>query len=196
MSNIWTAEELLLVFPHVDGEKAIALMKCIFANCQVETFCHGNVNKEDSIVLSKKVMHMITNGQKLCPMSDYIMFDQYRDVQLPIGTSEMSLKHEQHESNGVIMFQQVGLQDCIKQLARLQLLHKMIQEPWFNQIRMAEQLAYVTFATLKMSSGGSMGLCFLIQSAYSLHYLESRIDAFLDSLEVCLVLEACITSTH
>ena len=183
--NLWSHDELIASFPYMNEEKLGSLMSNIFSNCRVEMLAHGNVTREEAVAISQRVYQTITQRVAICPVDLYRVMDKCRDVQLICGTTEMSTINEQHENHGFLLFYQIGLLD-LAQRARLELLHQIISEPYFNQIRMAEQLAYVTFVTQKFTYSGSVGITILIQSAYSLKYLESRVDAFIESLEVCV----------
>lgn len=151
----------------------------------MEVLAHGNVGKEEAIQLSEKFCQKLTKNKPPCPMNPFYLYDCNRDVQLPFGTTEFAVSNANHENHGFLLYHQVSLQN-LPQQALLELMHQLISEPYFNQIRMAEQLAYVTFVTLKVTMSGTMGLNILIQSAYSLKHLQSRVDAFLESLEVTL----------
>ncbi|KAJ6224234.1 hypothetical protein RDWZM_002779 [Blomia tropicalis] len=183
--NLWSHDELIASFPYMNDEKLGSLMSNIFSNCRVEMLAHGNVTREEAVAISQRVYQTITQRVAICPVDLYRVMDKCRDVQLICGTTEMSTINEQHENHGFLLFYQIGLLD-LAQRARLELLHQIISEPYFNQIRMAEQLAYVTFVTQKFTYSGSVGITILIQSAYSLKYLESRVDAFIESLESIL----------
>ena len=184
-ANVWTQKELLRTFKYVNEKQMIQLMLKIFSSCKFEVLTHGNMTKKESIALSQRAYAIITGDRLPMDMNQYLMLNQYRDVQLINGTTEYSLIHDQHENHGFLLYHQVGLVDLTLE-AQLELFHQIISEPYFNQIRMAEQLAYVTFVKVKFTSCGSLGLLILIQSAYSLQYIESRVDAFLESLEVSL----------
>ena len=56
----------------------------------------------------------------------------------------------------------------------------MIREPTFDELRTKQQLGYVVLVT-RWDSCGSVGFRFLVQSEREPVYLESRVDAFLET---------------
>ena len=64
------------------------------------------------------------------------------------------------------------------------LLH-MMREPTFDELRTKQQLGYIVFVT-RWHSRGTIGLRFLLQSEKEPMYLESRVDAFLESYKAQL----------
>lgn len=65
---------------------------------------------------------------------------------------------------------------------RLSLLARLAREPVFDILRTKEQLGYLVFSSVRTSTG-SMGFRILVQSRRSAAFLESRIEAFLESLK-------------
>ncbi len=66
--------------------------------------------------------------------------------------------------------------------AALQLFAQIASEPAFNELRTKQQLGYIIFSGVT-GAIGSMGFRVLIQSERDPIYLETRIEAFLDSLK-------------
>ena len=66
--------------------------------------------------------------------------------------------------------------------AALQLFAQIAEEPAFDQLRTKQQLGYIV-NTQATQSTGSMGFRVLIQSERDPVYVETRIEAFLDSLK-------------
>jgi insulysin len=62
------------------------------------------------------------------------------------------------------------------------LLTQILTEPCFNVLRTTEQLGYVVFCSSWVLSGYS-GIAIVVQSERNPAYLESRVDAFLDSMK-------------
>lgn len=182
-ANCWTFNELIEAFPHATDDKIMPLMRSIWSNCQVEVLAHGNIDQAEAVQLASKVSQLLNSNSQLKPYfsSLHLLYDKNRDIHLP-GTCEYALTNAFHENHGFLVHYQMGILN-LQQQALLELMHQIISEPYFNQIRMSEQLAYVTFVSPKFTACGSVGLDILIQSAYELKYIESRVDAFLNSLE-------------
>ena len=182
--NMWTADELLMASNDISIDIMFVLLKNILTHCQIEALVHGNILKEEAISTCQNVYNLISNAFKMYPLSTSILLDMNRDIQLNSGHRyEYTVRNDVQENHGLMIYYQIGLED-FNLRARLELFHQLISQPFFNQIRLAEQLAYMTFVQLKYSMSGTLGLCFTIQSAYSIHYLEERIDEFINSVEV------------
>lgn len=68
-----------------------------------------------------------------------------------------------------------------KEAAVLNILHGILKEPFFNQLRTQEQLGYIVQCS-QQSIGHMLHLTFLVQSSHKdPDFLESRINAFLEA---------------
>ena len=64
----------------------------------------------------------------------------------------------------------------------LELFSQIINESCYNQLRTQEQLGYIVFSGVRRSNG-AQGFRVIVQSERHPEYLDSRIEAFLSSLE-------------
>jgi insulysin len=65
--------------------------------------------------------------------------------------------------------------------ARLQLFGQIVNEPAFDRLRTKEQLGYIV-STSTLARTGSQGFRVMVQSERDPAYVETRIEAFLDSM--------------
>lgn len=188
MRSHWSNEELLGSVKSITKASISAILKNLLANCTIECLVHGNVTAKVALETCKKVQEIVQRVSPIIPVDVGIVFDLNRDVHLPDAQiCQFDTTNEIHESHGLLIYYQVGLVECVEQ-AKLELFCQLIHAQFFNIIRMKEQLAYVTFCYTKTSMGGSMGLELLIQSSYTVRYLEERFEAFIESLYVSFFL--------
>lgn len=91
-------------------------------------------------------------------------------------------EHKTHLSSCAAVLFQTGLQGT-RQNVLVELLEHIANEPCFNQLRTKEQLGYIVFTGVRRAHG-TQGIQFLVQSDRHPAYVESRIDHFLNNLEV------------
>ena len=89
-----------------------------------------------------------------------------------------------HKSSCIESYYQTGLQDT-KLNMLLELFSQIINEGCYNQLRTQEQLGYIVFSGVRRSNG-AQGFRVIVQSERHPEYLDSRIEAFLGSLEKSL----------
>ncbi len=87
------------------------------------------------------------------------------------------------EVNSAVTYQlHVGSMTDQTLRATLQLFAQIAHEPAFDQLRTKQQLGYIV-STQATQSTGAMGFRVLVQSERDPVYVETRIEAFLDSLK-------------
>ena len=84
-----------------------------------------------------------------------------------------------HQSNALMNFYQCGPQDTRENML-LELTHQIIKEACFDQLRTKEQLGYVVSCHPRRFYTGQ-GLAVTVQSEKPPHYLDRRIESFLDT---------------
>uniref|UniRef100_A0A674PH63 Insulin-degrading enzyme n=1 Tax=Takifugu rubripes TaxID=31033 RepID=A0A674PH63_TAKRU len=107
---------------------------------------------------------------------------RYREVQIPDGGWYVyQQRNEVHNNCGIEIYYQTDLQATHENML-LELFCQIISEPCFNTLRTKEQLGYIVFSGPRRANG-VQGLRFIIQSEKAPHYLESRVEAFLCTME-------------
>ena len=94
----------------------------------------------------------------------------------------LNVPNKAEVNSAVIYTVQIGSVTDRPLRAALQLFAQIADEPTFNELRTKQQLGYIVQS---QSTGtiGSMGFRVLIQSEMDPIYVETRIEAFLDSLQ-------------
>ena len=77
----------------------------------------------------------------------------------------------------------------------LELSTQMLKEPCFNVLRTQEQLGYIVFSGVRRAHG-VQGMRFIVQSEKSPTYVDSRIEAFLHSMEVVPIIATITTDLY
>lgn len=102
-----------------------------------------------------------------------------------LGSSYMySSDHLSHQSSCSSVLFQTGIVGTRNNVL-LELFDHIANEPCFNQLRTVEQLGYVVLTTVRRSIA-SQGFQILVQCDRHPAYVESRIENFLNKLEVSL----------
>ncbi|TNM99655.1 hypothetical protein fugu_012688 [Takifugu bimaculatus] len=99
----------------------------------------------------------------------------------PGGWYVYQQRNEVHNNCGIEIYYQTDLQATHENML-LELFCQIISEPCFNTLRTKEQLGYIVFSGPRRANG-VQGLRFIIQSEKAPHYLESRVEAFLCTME-------------
>lgn len=186
----WTMDELKGAMREVSLDKVEALTRQILSHFELEAFVHGNVTAQEACTVTRMVCDRLTKATKYFPIDSFIGCDVHREIRLPDQTiHEYRVDNSIHENNALLVYFQVGHEN-LELLAQMHLFHQVINEPYFNQIRMKEQLAYLTFVYVRHGFSGLLGFNIEIQSGYDLDYLERRIQAFVDSMEASLLLSS------
>merc|ERR1711974_149656 len=107
-----------------------------------------------------------------------------REVELKDVASLYTTTNAVHKSSCIESYYQTGLQDT-KLNMLLELFSQIINEGCYNQLRTQEQLGYIVFSGVRRSNG-AQGFRVIVQSERHPEYLDSRIEAFLASLEKSL----------
>jgi insulysin len=82
---------------------------------------------------------------------------------------------------------QMGAVD-VRTNAAISLLHHLLREPAFNQLRTEEQLGYIVHSSVKTNGDNIKGIMILIQSdSFDPLYLDERIEVFLQGFRTKLV---------
>lgn len=92
-----------------------------------------------------------------------------------------------HKSSCTEVYYQTGLQSTESNM-HLELLAQIISEPCFNILRTKEQLGYIVFSGVRRTNG-AQGLRVIVQSDKHPQYVEGRIDLFMDSMLVSIIMK-------
>ena len=87
-----------------------------------------------------------------------------------------------HATHCAEMYLQCGLEETRANML-LELAVQILKEPCFHALRTQEQLGYIVFSGVRRVHG-AQGLRFIVQSEKHPSYVDTRVEAFLHSMEV------------
>ncbi|KAK9368638.1 Metalloenzyme, LuxS/M16 peptidase-like protein [Lipomyces kononenkoae] len=177
--NMFLSEETIPELDALTTKDVQEFVPRMLSQFDTEVLVMGNVSKEDALNTAKLVDETLKH--KSLPASLGI---RQRSLILPEASSfayKRNLLDEKNVNSCIEYFCQVGDLTNKRQRATLGLLGQIASEPAFNQLRTKEQLGYVVFSGVRNTKTLD-GLRVLVQSERTTEYLETRIDAFLDSL--------------
>merc|ERR1712038_1263483 len=91
----------------------------------------------------------------------------------------MKEPNEGNTNSCIELLLQIGPLD-LKDVSLLALVHQLMKEPAFNELRTNEQLGYIVHTSIKTNGDNVKGLLFLIQSdSFDPIYMDERIEKFL-----------------
>lgn len=143
----------------------------VLTRFRMEMLVHGNVTPDEARTIAARVTDQ---WKPLSPLSS----TQGRVVNLPNETIYgYTGWNPEDENSAVANIYQIGVLDT-QTNATLALLHHLIREPAFGQLRTKEQLGYIVHSQVK-TNGQCKSLLVLIQSdSHPADYLDQRIESF------------------
>ncbi|XP_036067708.1 insulin-degrading enzyme isoform X2 [Oryzias melastigma] len=180
----WTKDELLdalgdVTLPHLNIFQAQLLSRI-----HIEALFHGNITKESALTMMQMVEDTLTEHAHTKPLLPHQLI-LYRAFQVPdCSWYVYQQKNEVHSNCGFLIYYQTDMQTTHSNML-LELFCQIIHEPCYNTLRTKEQLGYIVFSGPRRADG-VQGLRLIIQSKRPPHYLESRVEAFLLSMETAL----------
>ncbi|TWU76783.1 Insulinase (Peptidase M16) [Metarhizium rileyi] len=172
----YSAEEMAAEFEHINADDVRHFQKQILSQLFIELYAHGNLSRGDAL----KLTDMVESTLKPRPLPES-QWPILRSVVLPRGANfvyKKKLKNSQTINHSIETWFYVGDQADCQLRAKTLLIHQMIDEPAFDQLRTKEQLGYIIFANVRTICTNS-GLGILIQSKRNPKYLDRRIESFL-----------------
>ncbi|CAG0886100.1 unnamed protein product [Darwinula stevensoni] len=180
----WSMEDLLQALPQITVHNLENFVNSFLSHLHVECLIHGNLTQKQAdgyidVLRSYLTEKGSTRSIPLFP-SQII---QDREVQLLDGDNFLySQPHEVHESSCVMIYFQCLVEDTHNNML-VGLFCQIINELCFDVLRTKEQLGYLVFSGVRQSNG-VQGVAVIVQSLYDPEYLNSRIEAFLDYVQV------------
>ncbi|XP_044152189.1 insulin-degrading enzyme isoform X2 [Bufo gargarizans] len=180
----WTKEELREALEDVTLPRLKAFIPQLLSRLHVEALLHGNITKQTAVGMMQMVEDTLIEHAHTKPLLPSQLV-RYREVQLPDrGWFVYQKRNEVHNNCGIEIYYQTDMQSTSENMF-LELYCQIIAEPCFNTLRTKEQLGYIVFSGPRRANG-IQGLRFIIQSEKQPHYLESRVEAFLKTMEKSL----------
>uniref|UniRef100_A0A4X2LTN1 Insulin degrading enzyme n=1 Tax=Vombatus ursinus TaxID=29139 RepID=A0A4X2LTN1_VOMUR len=180
----WTKDELKEALDDVTLPRLKAFIPQLLSRLHIEALLHGNIAKQAALGVMQMVEDTLIEHAHTKPLLPSQLV-RYREVQLPDrGWFVYQRRNEVHNNCGIEIYYQTDMQSTSENMF-LELFCQIISEPCFNTLRTKEQLGYIVFSGPRRANG-IQGLRFIIQSEKPPHYLESRVEAFLLSMEKCI----------
>ncbi|XP_029031759.1 insulin-degrading enzyme isoform X2 [Betta splendens] len=177
----WTKDELREALDDVTLPRLKAFIPQLLSRLHIEALLHGNITKESALGMMQMVEDTLIEHAHTKPLLPSQLI-RYREVQVPDGGWYVyQQRNEVHNNCGVEIYYQTEMQTTHDNML-LELFCQIISEPCFNTLRTKEQLGYIVFSGPRRANG-VQGLRFIIQSEKAPHYLESRVEAFLCTME-------------
>uniref|UniRef100_A0A3Q2FJJ0 Insulin-degrading enzyme n=1 Tax=Cyprinodon variegatus TaxID=28743 RepID=A0A3Q2FJJ0_CYPVA len=180
----WTKDELREALDDVTLPRLRAFIPQLLSRLHIEALLHGNIPKESALGMVQMVEDTLIEHAHTKPLLPSQLI-RYREVQVPDGGWYVyQQRNEVHNNCGIEIYYQTDMQTTNDNML-LELFCQIISEPCFNTLRTKEQLGYIVFSGPRRANG-VQGLRFIIQSEKAPHYLESRVEAFLSTMEKAL----------
>ncbi|XP_024660410.1 insulin-degrading enzyme isoform X2 [Maylandia zebra] len=177
----WTKDELREALDDVTLPRLKAFIPQLLSRLHIEALLHGNITKESALGMMQMVEDTLIEHAHTKPLLPSQLI-RYREVQVPDGGWYVyQQRNEVHNNCGIEIYYQTDMQTTHDNML-LELFCQIISEPCFNTLRTKEQLGYIVFSGPRRANG-VQGLRFIIQSEKAPHYLESRVEAFLCTME-------------
>ncbi|KAG7999924.1 Insulin-degrading enzyme [Nibea albiflora] len=177
----WTKDELREALDDVTLPRLKAFIPQLLSRLHIEALLHGNITKESALGMMQMMEDKLIEHAHTKPLLPSQLI-RYREVQVPDGGWYVyQQRNEVHNNCGIEIYYQTDMQTTHDNML-LELFCQIISEPCFNTLRTKEQLGYIVFSGPRRANG-VQGLRFIIQSEKAPHYLESRVEAFLCTME-------------
>ncbi|CAG0887164.1 unnamed protein product [Cyprideis torosa] len=170
----WSVEEILGCTHEITLKQLNAFISIIFDSVFIEGFVYGNISREKACDVAYCFERRFKSSQCLLPCHLY----RLRLIELREG-SHMTFyrNHHVHKASCTLAYYQ-AFQSSVHNNVLIQLVHQIIREPAFTQLRTREQLGYIVHIRV-VSACGVKGLAILVQSERPPEYLDLRIEALL-----------------
>ncbi|KAK0398125.1 hypothetical protein QR680_002437 [Steinernema hermaphroditum] len=180
----WPNWQLLEASERVTFEDLVEFVPTLWSALHLELFARGTLAKDEVLRLCSEFLP--ENDSRVRPLSSDELAPP-RELMIPAGVSYF-YEHKQaiHSNSCVVFYLQV--EPGVRNYVLLKLLVLMMKEPVFYTLRTKERLGYYIVTTCRMSKiTNGNGLCITVQGPYDPNYVESRIEAFLESFKSTLV---------
>jgi insulysin len=178
VENGFINDELLTELERLTADDVQSFYPHLLRQMHIDTLVHGNLYKEDALRLT----NLVENTLKPHPLSQAHL-PVRRNLIFPPGCNYLyrrTLKDPKNVNHCIEYSLHVG--DRADRVLRNKtlLMDQMTHERAFDQLRTKEQLGYVVWSGIRVAET-TIAYRIIIQSEKTPEYLESRIDAFLES---------------
>ena len=174
----WPSAALLEASRELDADDLRDYRDALLAELRLEAMAVGNLGAEEAEALGRRVAERLAPSLDAAAIPD--LTPLRADTDLPSLTP-----HTSREESVVLRYLQ-GPDRSLASQARLAVLGRLIDTPFYQRLRTEEQLGYVVHAGYSPMLDAP-GLALLVQSPDTgSEAIEARIDAFLDDFEETL----------
>ncbi|PIA15951.1 LuxS/MPP-like metallohydrolase [Coemansia reversa NRRL 1564] len=172
----WPAQALESVMDNAKIEKAQALIDSMLDQSFSKLLVVGNFNESDAL----NMIHMTEKVIKPKTMPSYL-YSPTRVVDIKPGhyIYRDQLQDKNEPNNAALVTIYCGPANSMKERLVINMLKRILYEPFFDQLRTREQLGYIVSSQSKNYASGKEMLMFLVQSESNPVYLTQRIDRFI-----------------
>ncbi|KAJ9089918.1 metalloprotease [Entomophthora muscae] len=179
IENAWTWEMLLSALAPITHSQLSEFTKHMLSSAKLEMLVVGNMDQNSTnhiMDTSLKTLQLVSPSEDLLHPIRSIILPQKSFV------AEVVMKNQEESNSANIFYLDMYAYTDPVARASTHLLGQMLYEPTLTQLRVNEQLGYLTSARmLEMNSRG--GLVIEVQSERDPSYLESRIENLLQSFQ-------------
>uniref|UniRef100_A0A671RBQ6 Insulin-degrading enzyme n=1 Tax=Sinocyclocheilus anshuiensis TaxID=1608454 RepID=A0A671RBQ6_9TELE len=162
----WTKDELRDALDDVTLPRLKAFIPQLLSRLHIEALLHGNITKQSALGMMQMLEDTLIEHAHTKPLLPSQLI-RYREVQVPDGKCLASQTSMQHLRRSYIHSAFLQSEVCIHMYS----IHNR-SKVW----------GYIVFSGPRRANG-VQGLRFIIQSEKAPHYLESRVEAFLKTME-------------
>lgn len=178
--RVWHKEELSGALEELTVQAVTDFIPRLLGSLHVECLVYGNSTPEEARAIYQGLVDTLARECHTKPLLPSQLIKE-REVELRDRASLYTTTNAVHRSSCIESYYQTGLQDPRLNML-LELFSQIINESCYNQLRTKEQLGYIVFSGVRRSNG-AQGFRVIVQSERHPDYLDSRIEAFLASLD-------------
>ncbi|KAI0763999.1 LuxS/MPP-like metallohydrolase [Trametes elegans] len=186
MPTLWTPAGKLPELSLITADDIERHRDDILSRVFIEALINGNASREARTAMyldALNIADIAENALKPRPLLQSEITHQ-RSLVLRSGSDVVSRKthaNPKEVNSSLSYYLQFGVASDVKLRCTLALIAHMTREPCYSILRTEEQLGYVV-ASAQWSVSGMLGLGIRVQSVHDPAFLESRVDAFLETL--------------
>ncbi|KAF5373799.1 hypothetical protein D9758_000838 [Tetrapyrgos nigripes] len=177
----WTVDEYLKELQSVTPEEVQDHIQKVFSEVNARILVVGNMTKEDAIQIAE--MAEVDLGRSSLSASEL----NDRALVLPQGSNytwASIIPNPEQANSALTYYTHIGPVADRRLRVTSALLSQILSEPAFDMLRTKEQLGYIVSSSGWTLPGSSeKGIRIVVQSERSPAYLESRVEAFLDTMK-------------
>ncbi|PIL27298.1 hypothetical protein GSI_10445 [Ganoderma sinense ZZ0214-1] len=175
----WTPAMKLMELPSITEAEIERHRDALLSKVAIDVLVTGNFTRERSLEFLSLTEECL-KPRPLLPSE----IPQLRSLILPPGSNVVTRKrlaNAKEVNSALSYFCQFGESSDIKLRNIAALLHQLIREPCFTQLRTKEQLGYVVIVATWSVAHSTHGLGIRVQSTRAPWHCEARVDAFLEA---------------